>query len=365
MSDKPRVIYIDDNPQNLQSFKAAFRRDFDVFAMMEQEEAFALIAKENIQIVISDYKMPGLMGTYFLEQVKIRYPETVRIMLTGHADLPAVIEAINRSEIFRFLGKPWNESELKKAIWAAYDLYRTRIDLVQANADLSKAYNELDQMVYSTAHDITGPLANILGLVDLVRRDPGATEEYLLLVEKAVRKLQLIAKEVINFHRNKRTPVEQQSINFKKLIENAIQDYAFFEGAEEIDFDIQIHANSPFESDKERLKIIFNNLISNAIKYRDRHKDVQKVEILVSTDALGAHITVSDNGLGIAEEVIPRIFDIYYRASAQSTGSGIGLYIVREVITLLSGKIEVSSIDGTGTTFRLFIPRTNTSGESK
>jgi signal transduction histidine kinase len=85
----------------------------------------------------------------------------------------------------------------------------------------------------------------------------------------------------------------------------------------------------------------------------------------VSTDALGAHITVSDNGLGISEEVIPRIFDIYYRASAQSTGSGIGLYIVREVITLLSGKIEVSSIDGTGTTFRLFIPRTNTSGESK
>ncbi|MCB0484052.1 MAG: HAMP domain-containing histidine kinase, partial [Flavobacteriales bacterium] len=252
-----------------------------------------------------------------------------------------------------------------KAILAAYDLYRTRIDLVEANADLSKAYNELDQMVYSTAHDITGPLANILGLVDLVRRDPGATEEYLLLVEKAVRKLQLIAKEVINFHRNKRTPVEQQSINFKKLIENAIQDYAFFEGAEEIDFDIQIHANSSFESDKERIKIIFNNLISNAIKYRDRHKDVQKVEILVSTDALGAHITVSDNGLGIAEEVIPRIFDIYYRASAQSTGSGIGLYIVREVITLLSGKIEVSSIDGTGTTFRLFIPRTNTSGESK
>lgn len=356
MVAKPRVIYIDDNPQNLQSFKAAFRRDFEVFTTAAQEEAFAMIARERIEVVIADYKMPGLMGTYFLEQVKIRYPDTVRIMLTGHADLPAVIEAINRSEIFRFLGKPWNEGELRKAIWSAYEIYRTRIDLIKANEDLSKAYNELDGMVYSTAHDITGPLANIVGLVGLVRSDPACTEEYLTLIERAVRKLQLIAREVINFHRNKRTPVDHQPIHFKKLIDDAIADYSFFEGAERVHFEIQVEDATKFNSDQERLRIIFNNLVSNGIKYRDSSKSECTVTLKVTTDTAGARITCSDNGIGIEPAVLPRIFELYYRASEQSTGSGIGLYIVREIINRLKGKIEVHSEVGRGTRFEIFIP---------
>jgi signal transduction histidine kinase len=356
MSDSPRVIYIDDNPHNLQSFKAMFRREFEVFITVAQEEAFALIAKEKIQIVIADYKMPGLMGTYFLEQVKIRYPDTVRIMLTGHADLPAVIEAINRSEIFRFLGKPWVESELRKAIWSGYEIYRTKLDLIKANSDLNKAYTELDSLVYSTAHDITGPLANILGLVDLVRKDPESAGEYLIHIETAVKKLQILAREVINFHRNKRTPIESRPIRFKKLIDDAINEYAFFEGASSVNFNIQISDSDPFSSDKARLRIIFNNIISNAIKYRDHQKPRQEVTVQITTNAKGAAIEISDNGMGIEPEMLPKIFELYYRASNQSTGTGIGLYIVKEVIGALGGNIEVVSNLNVGTKFNIFIP---------
>ena len=355
-NNEGRILYLDDKENNLLSFKASFRREYRIFISSSPHEAFDLIEKNQIQIVVADFKMPEISGVTFLEEVKKRFPETIRIMLTGHADLPAVVESINRSEIFRFLAKPWKEEELRTAFNAGLNLYHTRKELHSKNEELKKAYVELDRLVYSTAHDITSPLSNILGLVSLIRMDGLKDGEYLDLIETTTKKLQFLARDVLNFHRNKRTVVEPKKLDLKLLVEKTLKDFEHFENASNVTFSLSINQKGEFYSDKIRWRIILSNLISNAIKYQDETKANRNVSILLNSDDEKAELIIQDNGVGIPQSLQPRIFDLYYRSSKMSTGSGIGLYIVSEAVSLLGGNIRVESVEKEGASFYHSIP---------
>lgn len=351
------VLYVDDRENNLTSFKATFRREFTVYTASSPAEAIQILASTPIKVAISDYKMPEVTGVTFLESVKNKFPDTIRIMLTGHADLPAVVDAINKSEIFRFLAKPWSVDDLRAGINSALKLYETRMQLVEKNKELAKAYNELDRLVFSTAHDITGPLSNILGLVDLIRSDEEEDpESYLRLIEKTTKRLQFIARDVLSFHRNKRTGLKLQKIDVQALINSVLDDHRFFQEVRGLEFKLNINQNVPFNCDKTRMGFILNNLISNAIKYQDPEKSENWVQVDFFNDEEKAEIRVADNGVGIAADILPRIFDIYYRASNKSTGAGIGLYVATEAVELVNGKMDVESEQGQGTTFVVTIP---------
>ena len=350
------ILYVDDRTNNLSSFKAIFRREFNVLLAESAVEAIQIMEEADVKVVISDYKMPNISGVMFLESVKNNFPDTVRIMLTGHANLPAVVEAINKSEIFRFLAKPWSEPELRNAIYSAIDLYDTRKLLFQRNEELNKAYNELDRLVYSTAHDITGPLSNILGLLDIIRSDSENSDEYLDLIEKTTKKLQIIARDVLSFHRNKRTGLRLQSVNMEALIHSVLEDHQYYQNIESLKFNLEIEQDFPLNSDRTRIRFILNNLISNAIKYQDPTKADNWVNIRFKNTKDKGILTVEDNGVGIAKELLPKIFGIYFRASNQSTGTGIGLYITTEAANLIDGKVEAESEKGVGTTFTVSIP---------
>ncbi|MGB0403050.1 MAG: hybrid sensor histidine kinase/response regulator [Salibacteraceae bacterium] len=351
-----KILYVDDRVNNLNSFKALFRREYQVFIAESPEIGMQILAKEKIKVVLSDYKMPGTSGVIFLEAVKNQYPETIRIMLTGHADLLAVVEAINKSEIFRFLAKPWSEEELKNAIEASLSLYDHGSLLNVRNQELSKAYNELDKLVYSTAHDITGPLSNILGLLDLIDADKDGSEEYLSLIKSTTKKLQYIARDVLSFHRNKRTGLHIREVQIEPLIHSVLDDHKYLQDTRPINIEINVTQGYPLRTDKSRMRFILNNLISNAIKYQDTAKKENWVKISFSNDANGGVLEISDNGVGISESLLPKIFDIYYRASNKSTGAGIGLYIANEAAELVKGNVKVDSKKNVGTTFKVSIP---------
>jgi len=350
------VLYVDDRVNNLKSFKAAFRRDFNVFIAETPSEAMKILEENSIKVTVADYKMPEVSGVTFLETVKNTYPDSVRIMLTGHADLPAVVESINRSEIFRFLAKPWSEAELRKGIESALELHHTRTQLTTRNEDLKKAYNELDRLVFSTAHDITGPLSNILGLIDLIRREGDPDGEFIDLIEKTTKKLQFLARDALSFHRNKRTELVFKEVPIESMIRSVIDDHRYFSNSENLSFEIDVTQNSDFISDITRVKFILNNLISNAIKYQDSTKNVNRITIGFTNDADISTLVVEDNGVGIEADILPKIFDIYYRGSNQSTGAGIGLYVATDAVRMLGGTIDVNSVKSESTTFIVKIP---------
>jgi response regulator RpfG family c-di-GMP phosphodiesterase len=128
MPDKINILYVDDEQNNLVSFKATFRMKYNVFTAISGEEAIKILDNNPIDIIITDQRMPNMTGVEFLESILEKHMEPMRILLTGYADLNAVIDAVNKGKIFHYLTKPWNEEELDLTIQRAYDVYKLRKD---------------------------------------------------------------------------------------------------------------------------------------------------------------------------------------------------------------------------------------------
>lgn len=356
---KIKVLYIDDELHNLNAFKAAFRREYDILLAESAEEGRAVLQQQEseIPVIISDQRMPGETGIEFFESIKDIYPYSLRILLTGYTDIQAVISAVNIGNIFRYLQKPWNEEEIHQTILAAFEIYHSRVQLIEKNKELEKAYNELDKFVYSASHDMRAPLMSILGITRLARLEKDQEPEpYFVMIEQSVLKLDDFIKNIIDYYKNNRFDQEIKSIDLKTLIENCIESNRYQTGSKEIDFRLKVDQQAEFKSDELKLSIILNNLISNAIKYRNESANPPFVDVSAQCDENQAVIRVADNGVGIPESEIENIFKMFYRAANNNSGSGIGLYIVKDAITRLEGTISLQSALDQGTTFQLEIP---------
>lgn len=126
--NKINVLYVDDEQNNLISFKATFRIKYNVHTAISGEEAIKILNNTPIDIIITDQRMPNMTGVEFLESILEQYPDPMRILLTGYADLNAVIDAVNKGKIFHYLTKPWNEEELDMTIKRAFEVYTLRKD---------------------------------------------------------------------------------------------------------------------------------------------------------------------------------------------------------------------------------------------
>lgn len=143
-NDKISVLYVDDEEHNLMSFKATFRIKYKVYTAISGEEAIKIMDSEPIDIIITDQRMPNMTGVEFLESILDRHPDPMRILLTGYADLNAVIDAVNKGKIFHYLTKPWNEDELDMTIQRAYDIYKLRMDEKELTEKLGVTNSQLE-----------------------------------------------------------------------------------------------------------------------------------------------------------------------------------------------------------------------------
>ena len=134
--NKITVLYVDDEENNLISFKANFRIKYNVLIALSGEEAMKIIETKHVDIIITDQRMPNMTGVEFLEQVLEKTPDPMRILLTGYADMNAVVDAVNKGKIFHYLSKPWNEEELDMTIKRAYEVYEERLKIKEMNEKL-------------------------------------------------------------------------------------------------------------------------------------------------------------------------------------------------------------------------------------
>lgn len=142
--EKISVLYVDDEEHNLMSFKATFRIKYKVHVAISGEEAIKLMDAEPIDIIITDQRMPNMTGVEFLESILEKHPDPMRILLTGYADLTAVIDAVNKGKIFHYLTKPWNEDELSKTIERAYEVYTLRKNEKELTEQLGVTNSQLE-----------------------------------------------------------------------------------------------------------------------------------------------------------------------------------------------------------------------------
>lgn len=358
MESKIRVLYIDDEPNNLLAFQASFRRHYEIYTAETVSEGLNILNDKDIQVVIADQRMPKTTGVEFFNIVRKAHPDPVRILLTGYTDLDALIDAINKGEIFRYIKKPWDEMELMTAIQNGHELYQTRRQLHTKMEELQKANDELNRFVYSTSHDLRSPLANILGILNLAKlQQPGSindAQEYFSMIESCVNKMDVFIHKTIEYYKGIRLEDVNEEVDFKKMFQDSIELCNMQNPA--IVFEVQVDQPGVFVCDGFRLSLILNNLISNAVKYQRADESHPKVKLSASVTDQAAVIQIEDNGVGIIEEHLNKIFQIFFRSTDFKNGLGIGLYIVKEALTRIGGDISVKSDVGKGTSFTLRVP---------
>jgi PAS domain S-box-containing protein len=229
--------------------------------------------------------------------------------------------------------------------------------LLRKNEELTKTNIELDRFVYSASHDLRAPLTSVLGLVGLMRRENFADDSkiYLDKIEESIHRLDRLIHNIINYSRNSRLNLAAAEINFKEIFDTAVGMHMFMDYAGMIRFDFQNLTEEKFVSDPDRWQIIINNLISNGIKFA-RQNVSSYISLKISREDDLLVVEYTDNGIGITSDQLKSVFQMFYRATTSSEGSGLGLYIVRQTTELLGGTIEVESESMERTRFIIKVP---------
>lgn len=364
-------------------------------ALHANELKFRSLIENNVDM-ISMFDADGkftYVSPAILKEFKFSYEEclSVKVMEIIHnEDLSVVNEFLSKvmqshsipvkSPVFRIMKKEgnyvWVEGTLTNlldksginAIVANFKDITERKEyeekLKSRNSELMKSNMELDRFVYSVSHDLRAPLSSMLGVIGISEEETceQSTKEHLMMLKASIKKLDLSIQDILDYSRNSRLEISKERINLKELLSDITDNLKCqSESKNKVRINVEMDESHPLFSDKNRLNIILNNLISNAITYQDPAKKDPLVDIKVDMSDTETNIVVKDNGIGISKDLQEKIFDMFFRGSENSDGSGLGLYIVKESVEKLNGTIKVNSVPGVGSEFRVLIPNKLTS----
>ena len=236
-------------------------------------------------------------------------------------------------------------------------LIRQKQEIEKTNQQLYQTNQELDRFAYSVSHDLSAPLKSIQGLIHISRMETKESQSlaYLDMMEKSALRLNDFINEVLDYSRTSRKEIDRQQIRLSDLMDE-LKEKFILQDEGKIQFKLSLESASVF-TDATLLKIVLGNLLSNAIKFQKKTPDHKPEVTIISFESQDEiHIEVKDNGEGIPAIHIEKVFDMFYRATSRSPGSGLGLYIAREAIHKLGGRITVQTIYGEGSVFSIHLP---------
>jgi len=229
--------------------------------------------------------------------------------------------------------------------------------LVEKNQELTKINKELDQFVYSISHDLRAPLLSIQGLLGLIQFDTwdAGNQEFLNLIAESTNRLDHTILEILNYSRNARMDISLQPFNLKESIRDILIDLSSLRLGVETSFEWE--GSDVVKQDEVRVGVLLKNILANAIKYSKGEAGEAFVKVNVYVNDEGFKIVISDNGEGIEEVHLEKVFDMFYRATNSSPGTGLGLYISKEITDKLGGTISIASSRGVGTEVTITLPQ--------
>lgn len=253
----------------------------------------------------------------------------------------------NLEEMVRIRTKALN-NQIDTRIKAEEKLQNTNDELVKRN-------EELDRFVYSVSHDLRAPIASMLGIVNLAKKEDDMVmkDMYFDMLNGSAEQLDNFISEILDQSQNARSEVKYEKVAFKDIIDETFEHLKFASpDGREVKRNINVDKKA-FKSDPWRIKVILNNLISNSIRYRNGKSPVIDVDVKVKNG--NANIIVKDNGRGIPKEHLDKVCNMFYRATDDGAGSGLGLYIVKEAVDKLGGELKIESEVGKGTVVNVFL----------
>lgn len=337
-------------------FKELVENSNDILIVTDQEFIIRYVSSSVTRIFsIESYRVLGASIFSFVSADKI---EKWRQCITDSADTTFQEEIslkINGSknyfdvQVSNFL----NKTSVKGLVIKLHDITSKKF----RQKELEKANQQLDQVIYKTTHDLKAPLMSAMGLVRLAESAPDQEKgRYIELIKKSLFRLDGFIDEMNNFFRNDKLAIQREQIDMEKLLKEELANLQTLHQNGQVDIGFTIEGKSLLFSDNIRLRTIIGNILSNAIKYRDPLKTNPFIRINVLITEEFCEIRFVDNGIGIEEEFQDKIFDLFFRATDQSQGTGLGLFIVKDTIEKLKGRITVNSVPNKGTTFTISLP---------
>lgn len=217
--------------------------------------------------------------------------------------------------------------------------------------------HQLDQVIYKTTHDLKAPVWSALGLIQIAQQSPDTEKDkYIGLIKKSLMKLDSFIEEMNTFFRVEKLPVQREKIALEKMVFEEVENLRNLDPKNAIRFDVHVDGPVEFFSDRMRVRTIVTNMVSNAVKYHDPKKENPFIKIVAQVNGKYCDICFEDNGIGIEPAHQQKIFDLFFRATDQAQGTGLGLFIVKDAIERLQGTIDVRSTVGVGTSFQVRLP---------
>jgi signal transduction histidine kinase len=386
MPRRHTILVVDDEPDVVKSVQDLLRLDHRVLGATRAEDGIKLMQQEDVHVVMSDQRMPGMTGVQFLNQVRGEHPDAVRLLFTGYADIKAVVDAINEGNVYRYITKPWDPDELQTIIREAverYDLLAERKRLVeelkQKNEELEKANAELKEndslksaFIQVASHELRTPLTILLGLTKLASKANGVApplSDWLKRIDSAALRLQYLVSQLITMLASGRfdATLEKKPEDLSKLLLTGAEDVRPFLELRHQNLAVDVPEDlGTFDVDGAKVRDSINHLLLNAVKFT---ADGGSITLAARrAEDGGAEIRVGDTGIGIDRECLPRIFQPFFTGfdvSRHSSGTfeycrrglGLGLSVVKEFVELHGGTVRVDSEAGQGTTFTIRLPR--------
>ncbi|MDW7692691.1 hybrid sensor histidine kinase/response regulator [Flammeovirgaceae bacterium SG7u.111] len=378
LPQEPRILYVDDEIENLDGFSITFLPYYEVLTSTSAKDGLKLLTDalkddEPISVVISDQRMPEMDGIDFFKEVSDIAPDAIKILLTGYSDFEVITQAINAVSVYKYITKPWDKDELKETIDKAIELYRLRREnnelltelkgvnneLGKSNNQLKSALKELEFFIYNTSHNFRQPLLSIKGLITLseMENDPSVLQEHYKMIGQIIDEYDFFLQNVPELLKKTSVELESKEIDFSGMIKANLGNHTYLQFYKETKVEVEVlNSDVPFYSDEKRLKVLINNLISNAIKFQHPGRAEKKVNVRIVKEKDSVDIKIEDNGIGIMPSQQQMIFNMFFRGSEAHRGSGLGLYLVKQIAEVMQGTIEVSSEKDNFTCFHLTIP---------
>lgn len=362
-----RILILEDMEEDVELIKRTLKRSglqFETHQVDTREDFIEAVKEYGADVILSDHSLPQFDSVEALGLCKQMGSQAPFILVTGAVSEEFAVTCLKegaddyvlKSNLARLPNAILNSLKQKRAERAKAEAAKA---LKSQNAELMKINKELDSFVYSVSHNLRAPLMSVLGLLDLAKHESHSStslDQYFMMMETSIHKLDDTVKEILDYSRNARQNLAIEKIDLKKMIADHFEKMQFMPGSRVIAREVSIQEHYPFYSDPYRLSVILNNLISNAIKYHDPVKDTPMIRITGEIQKNNVTLSFEDNGIGIEERYQSKVFEMFFRATEKNKGAGLGLYIVKEAVDKLKGEVKIESVIGKGTCFRITIP---------
>jgi len=392
--NKGKLLIIDDEIEVCKALSRLFRQEYDIFVATDANQGINIVKNNPIQVIISDQRMPGFTGTEMFKLIKKDFPDIVRILLTGYADIKAVIESVNEGNIFRYIEKPWDPVNIHLVVREAFEHHRLVVSNKQLMQSLKAARERLEEKVEkrteqlnrivtelriakesaeqtsqsksaflaNMSHEIRTPMNGIIGMVELLESTHLTAEqyEYTQTIVQSGNSLIAMINDILDFSKIEAGHFELELLHFNimDVIQETCDAMALKAHEKEIDLIHQVPNEFPRNliGDPIRFRQILTNLTGNAIKFTDKgHVIVALQKLVDNNNRIKFKTLVKDTGIGISSKQIQKLFKPFTQADSSITrkfgGTGLGLAISKRITEMMGGEIGVNSILDKGSTF--------------